>query len=158
MPARFLAVWTALLLMLVTGPVRAAGFVDAAERYVTLPDRITREALEDTATVGRVDHRRMNDDAVDLGRRKDPREMWHHPGEGRKRIERCLLGRDRVTGGAEQPTAAGIDEARLLRLRTQRGQQAIKQAAIDRAHVAVEVAGRMDDGIDLWQSSCPRFG
>jgi len=40
---RLFAVWTTTLLLLLTaGPVRAAGFVDAAERYVTVPDRIGR--------------------------------------------------------------------------------------------------------------------
>src|SRR5260370_32094319 len=43
MPLRSRAAWvTILLLLLFAGPVRAAGFVDSAERYVVLPDRVGR--------------------------------------------------------------------------------------------------------------------
>jgi iron complex transport system substrate-binding protein len=43
MPLRSPAAWmTVLVLVLVAGSVRAAGFVDAAERYVVVPDRVGR--------------------------------------------------------------------------------------------------------------------
>ena len=43
MPQPWPAAWmTVLLLMLATGPGRAAGFVDAAERYVMVPDHVGR--------------------------------------------------------------------------------------------------------------------
>jgi len=43
MPLRSPIAWmTVFLLMLLAGPVRAAGFVDAAERYVVVPDRVGR--------------------------------------------------------------------------------------------------------------------
>src|SRR5207245_11217967 len=43
MPLRSPTAWlTVLLLVLLAGPVRAAGFVDAAERYVVVPDRVGR--------------------------------------------------------------------------------------------------------------------
>src|SRR5882672_4690204 len=43
MPLRLPAAWLALLfLLLFAGPGRAAGFVDSAERYVVVPDRVGR--------------------------------------------------------------------------------------------------------------------
>src|SRR5437016_5219705 len=43
MPLRSpIALMTVLLLILLAGPGRAAGFVDAAERYVVVPDRVGR--------------------------------------------------------------------------------------------------------------------
>jgi iron complex transport system substrate-binding protein len=43
MPLRLAAAWAALLFLLVVpGPGRAAGFVDWAERYVVVPDRVNR--------------------------------------------------------------------------------------------------------------------
>src|ERR1700732_5345284 len=43
MPLRSPAAWIALILVvLFTGSGRAAGFVDSAERYVVVPDRIAR--------------------------------------------------------------------------------------------------------------------
>lgn len=43
MPLRSLAAWTTVLaLVLLTGAVRAGAFVDAAERYVAVPDRVGR--------------------------------------------------------------------------------------------------------------------
>jgi len=51
MAQRSPAAWiTVLLLMLAAGPGRAAGFVDAAERYVAVPDRVGRVMTASPAT------------------------------------------------------------------------------------------------------------
>jgi hypothetical protein len=69
-----------------------------------------------------------------------------------------LLGREIVAGGAEQPAAAGIEEAWPLLIRRERRQQCVEQAAIDRAHVGVEIAGHMNDRVKRSQCCDPRFG
>ena len=81
-----------------------------------------------------------------------------HPREGRQRIERSLLCCNVIARGAEQPAATGSDEARLVSLRAECREQLIEESPIDRGHVAVEVAGRMDDGIELRQTSGPSLG
>src|ERR1700682_1322916 len=120
-------------------------------------DGIAGKAMED-ATAGRLDHRRMDDDAVDFRRFKNSPQLGHDPRERRQGTERRLLRRDVVAGRAEQPAAAGVDEARLFRLRRERGQQHVEQATIDRAHLRVEIAGRMNDGADVRESAGPSFG
>src|ERR1700730_2879957 len=119
-------------------------------------DRIAGKAMKD-ATAGRVDHRRMDDDAVDFRRFKNSPQLWHHPRERRQGTERRLLRRDVVAGRAKQPAAAGVDEARLFRLRRERGQARVEQATIPRAHLGVEIAGRMNDGADVRESAGPSF-
>ena len=110
------------------------------------------EALEHAACAV-VDHRGVDHDAVDLGRGKHPMQMRHHPGERRQRIERRFLGRDLAVGCAEQPAAAGINEAWLDRLGGQRRQQHVEQAAIE-----PRLAGHMDNRIDARQCFRPSLG
>ena len=70
---------------------------------------IPGEAAEHAAGAS-VDHRRVDDDALDFGRFQNTLQIWHHPCECRQGTERRRLRRDSVAGGAEQPAAAGVDE------------------------------------------------
>ena len=100
----------------------------------------------------------MYGDAMDLGRGQHPLELRHHPGEGGQGAERRLLGGEIVGGGAEQPAAAGIKETWLWLIRRQRRQQPVQQAAIEAAHVGVEIAGHMNQRVERRQRCDPGFG
>ena len=95
---------------------------------------------------------------MDLRRGQHALQLRHHPGEGGQGTERRLLARDLVTGRAVQPAASGINKARSLRLRGKRGQQGVDQAAIDRAHIGVEIAGHVNDRVERREFCNPRFG
>jgi hypothetical protein len=84
--------------------------------------------------------------------------MRHHPREGGQGTKRRLLRRNIVAGRAEQPAAAGIDQARFCRLRGERGQQHVEQASIDRPHLGAEIAGGIDDSVNVRKPPGPWLG
>ena len=63
-------------------------------------------------------------------------------------LKAARLGRDRVARCAKQPASAGIDKARSLRLRGERGQHRVEQATFDGGHLGVDIAGRVNDGVE----------
>ena len=99
----------------------------------------------------------MDHDAVDFGCREHAPQVRHHPRESWQGTERGRFRPNLAARGAEQPTAAGVNEAWFVRLGGKRRQQRVEQVAINRAHVGFEIAGGVDDGIDLRQPVGPRL-
>jgi hypothetical protein len=97
-----------------------------------------------------VDHGGMPDDGVKSRRVQDALNMRDRPRICRKGSKRTCLGREIVAGFAEHPTAPGINESDLLRLRRKMWQERVEETAVSVAHGIAEIGSHMDDCTQWW--------